>query len=91
MQPSLNSLISRRAGADRQGEVMEWRNQSAACRGCWGRFWPASSSPGSAATAPISAHALVIGAAFISWRLPPAEPAASRASPNEPVQMSLTK
>jgi len=37
MQPSLNSLISRRAGAEEQGEVMGSRNRWRACRGCWGR------------------------------------------------------
>ena len=60
MQPSLNSLISRRAGIEEQGEVMGWRNRSAACRACWGRFWRVRSLLGLAAISVLLRMVLVV-------------------------------
>jgi len=49
MQPSLNSLISRRAGVEEQGEVMGWRSRSAVFRECSGPPSPARCSQASGA------------------------------------------
>ena len=77
MQPSLNSLISRRAGADRQGEVMGVAQSVGSLSRVLGPLLAGVLFAGLGRNSPyFCGMALVIGAAFISWRLPPAEPAA---------------
>jgi DHA1 family tetracycline resistance protein-like MFS transporter len=77
MQPSLNSLISRRAGADRQGEVMGVAQSVGSLSRVLGPLLAGILFAGLGRNSPyFCGMVLVIGAALISWRLPPAEPAA---------------
>ncbi|HVH79900.1 MAG TPA: MFS transporter [Stellaceae bacterium] len=78
MQPSLNSLISRRAGADEQGEVMGVAQSVASLSRVLGPLFAGALFAGFGRNSPfLVGMVLVIAAAAMSWRLPPAEPAAT--------------
>jgi len=77
MQPSLNSLISRRAGAEEQGEVMGVAQSVASFSRVLGPLLAGALFAGLGREFPFfCGTVLVVAAALISWRLPPAEPAA---------------
>jgi DHA1 family tetracycline resistance protein-like MFS transporter len=77
MQPSLNSLISRRAGAEEQGEVMGVAQSVASLSRVLGPLLAGLLFAGLGRDSPfLCGMVLVVGAALLSWRLPPAEPAA---------------
>jgi len=76
MQPSLNSLISRRAGAEEQGEVMGVAQSVASLSRVLGPLLAGALFAGLGRDSPfLCGMALVVAAALIGWRLPPAEPA----------------
>jgi DHA1 family tetracycline resistance protein-like MFS transporter len=76
MQPSLNSLISRRAGADEQGEVMGVAQSVASLSRVLGPLVAGALFAGLGRNSPfLAGTVLVVAAAAIAWRLPPAEPA----------------
>jgi len=78
MQPSLNSLISRRAGAEEQGEVMGVAQSIASLSRVLGPLFAGSLFAGLGRDSPfLVGMVLVIAAAALGWRLPPAEPAAA--------------
>ena len=75
MQPSLNSLISRRAGAAEQGEVMGVAQSVASLSRVLGPLLAGVLFAGLGRDSPfLCGMVLVAGAAAIGWRLPPAEP-----------------
>jgi MFS family permease len=76
MQPSLNSLISRRAGVEEQGEVMGVAQSVASLSRVLGPLLAGALFAGLGRDSPfLCGMALVVAAALIGWRLPPAEPA----------------
>ena len=77
MQPSLNSLISRRAGAEEQGEVMGVAQSIASLSRVLGPLLAGVLFAGLGRDAPfLAGMALVIVAALLGFGIPPAEPAA---------------
>ena len=77
MQPSLNSLISRRAGAEEQGEVMGVAQSIASLSRVLGPLLAGALFAGLGRDAPfLAGMALVIVAAVLGLGIPPAEPAA---------------
>ena len=77
MQPSLNSLISRRAGADEQGEVMGVAQSIASLSRVLGPLLAGALFAGLGRDAPfLAGMALVVVAAALGFGIPPAEPAA---------------
>jgi MFS transporter, DHA1 family, tetracycline resistance protein len=78
MQPSLNSLISRRAGAAEQGEVMGVAQSIASLSRVLGPLLAGALFAGLGRDSPFfCGMVLVVAATVIGWRLPPAEPAAA--------------
>jgi DHA1 family tetracycline resistance protein-like MFS transporter len=78
MQPSLNSLISRRAGAEEQGEVMGVAQSIASLSRVLGPLFAGVLFAGLGRNSPfLVGMVLVAAAAAIGWRLPPAEPIAA--------------
>jgi MFS family permease len=76
MQPSLNSLISRRAAADEQGEVMGVAQSIGSLSRVLGPIVAGALFAGLGRDAPfLCGVVLTIAAAALGWRLPPAEPA----------------
>jgi DHA1 family tetracycline resistance protein-like MFS transporter len=76
MQPSLNSLISRRAGVEEQGEVMGVAQSVASLSRVLGPLLAGVLFAGLGRDSPfLCGTVLVVAAALISWRLPPPEPA----------------
>ena len=81
MQPSLNSLISRRAGVEEQGEVMGVAQSVASLSRVLGPLLAGALFAGLGRDSPfLCCMALVGAAALIGWRLPPAEPAVAPGS-----------
>lgn len=75
MQPSLNSLISRRAGAEEQGEVLGVAQSVASLSRVLGPLFAGALFAGLGRDSPfLAGMVLVIIAAALSWRLPPAAP-----------------
>jgi MFS transporter, DHA1 family, tetracycline resistance protein len=75
MQPSLNSLISRRAGAEEQGEVMGVAQSVASLSRVLGPLLAGALFAGLGRDSPfLSGMVLVVAATVVAWRLPPAEP-----------------
>ena len=94
MQPSLNSLISRRAGAEEQGEVMGVAQSIGSLSRVLGPVIAGALFEGFGRNSPFLCGAVLVGAALLlSWRLPrtiaatvvlPAQPpSGSRARPAE--------
>jgi len=84
MQPSLNSLISRRAGAEEQGEVMGVAQSVASLSRVLGPLLAGLLFAGFGRDSPfLCGMVLVVAAALIGWRLPPAQPAAAAPRPAE--------
>jgi MFS family permease len=78
MQPSLNSLISRRAAAEEQGEVMGVAQSIASLSRVLGPLFAGVLFAGLGRNSPfLVGMVLVAAAAAIGWRLPPAEPIAA--------------
>jgi MFS family permease len=78
MQPSLNSLISRRSGAEEQGEVMGVAQSVASLSRVLGPLLAGALFAGLGRDSPFFfGTMLVVAAAGLAWRLPPAEPAAT--------------
>jgi MFS transporter, DHA1 family, tetracycline resistance protein len=76
MQPSLNSLISRRAGAGEQGEVLGVAQSVGSLSRVLGPLLAGALFAGFGRASPyFCGMVLVAVAAVIAWRLPPAEPA----------------
>jgi MFS family permease len=76
MQPSLNSLISRRADAAQQGEVMGVAQSVASLSRVLGPLIAGALFANFGRNSPYyCGMVLVIAAVLIGWRLPPAEPA----------------
>ncbi|HXC26630.1 MAG TPA: MFS transporter [Stellaceae bacterium] len=76
MQPSLNSLISRRAGAGEQGEVMGVAQSVASLSRVLGPLLAGALFAGLGRDAPfLAGMALVVVAAVLGLGIPPAEPA----------------
>jgi DHA1 family tetracycline resistance protein-like MFS transporter len=74
MQPSLNSLISRRAGIDEQGEVMGVAQSVGSLSRVLGPLLAGALFAGLGRDFPFFCGVvLVIAAAFIAWRLPVAD------------------
>jgi MFS transporter, DHA1 family, tetracycline resistance protein len=74
MQPSLNSLISRRAGVEEQGEIMGVAQSVASLSRVLGPLLAGALFAGLGRDFPFfCGMVLVVVAAVISWRLPPAE------------------
>lgn len=77
MQPSLNSLISRRAGAEEQGEVMGVAQSIGSLSRVLGPLLAGALFAGLGRDAPfLAGMVLVIVAATLGWGIPPAEPTA---------------
>jgi DHA1 family tetracycline resistance protein-like MFS transporter len=75
MQPSLNSLISRRAGATEQGEVMGVAQSVGSLSRVLGPLLAGALFAGFGRESPyLCGTVLVVAAALIGWRLPPAHP-----------------
>jgi DHA1 family tetracycline resistance protein-like MFS transporter len=75
MQPSLNSLISRRAGASEQGEVMGVAQSVGSLSRVLGPLLAGALFAGFGRESPyLCGTVLVVAAALIGWRLPPVEP-----------------
>ncbi|HYM73978.1 MAG TPA: MFS transporter [Stellaceae bacterium] len=75
MQPSLNSLISRRAGAQEQGEVMGVAQSVGSLARVLGPLLAGVLFAGLGRNTPfLCGMVLVAVAAVLGWRLPPAEP-----------------
>jgi MFS transporter, DHA1 family, tetracycline resistance protein len=75
MQPSLNSLISRRAGASEQGEVMGVAQSVGSLSRVLGPLLAGALFAGFGRESPyFCGMVLVVAAALIGWRLPPADP-----------------
>jgi MFS family permease len=78
MQPSLNSLISRRAGAEEQGEVLGVAQSVASLSRVLGPTLAGALFAGLGRDSPfLAGMVLVIIATALSWRLPPAAPSAA--------------
>ncbi len=78
MQPSLNSLISRRAAAEEQGEVMGVAQSVASLSRVLGPLLAGALFAGLGRNSPfLCGMILVLAAAAVAWRLPPEEPAAA--------------
>jgi len=76
MQPSLNSLISRRADAAEQGEVLGVAQSVGSLSRVLGPLLAGALFAGLGRNSPyLCGMVLVVTAAAIGWRLPPAEPA----------------
>jgi MFS family permease len=74
MQPSLNSLISRRAGAEEQGEVMGVAQSVASLSRVLGPLLAGALFAGLGRDSPFFCGVVLVAAATaIAWRLPPAE------------------
>ena len=74
MQPSLNSLISRRAGAEEQGEVMGVAQSVGSLSRVLGPLLAGALFAGLGRDFPFFCGMVLVAAAvLISWRLPPAE------------------
>ncbi|MBV9554695.1 MAG: MFS transporter [Alphaproteobacteria bacterium] len=81
MQPSLNSLISRGAGAEEQGEVMGVAQSVASLSRVLGPLVAGALFAGVGRDSPfLFGMALVVAAASLGWRLPRAAAAAPRAA-----------
>jgi DHA1 family tetracycline resistance protein-like MFS transporter len=77
MQPSLNSLISRRAGEDEQGEVMGVAQSVGSLSRVLGPLFAGAVFAGFGRASPFfCGMVLVAAAALVSWRLPRIEAAA---------------
>jgi len=75
MQPSLNSLISRRAGAEEQGEVMGVAQSIGSLSRVLGPLLAGALFAGLGRDSPfLVGTLLVVVAALVCWRLPPPEP-----------------
>jgi MFS family permease len=75
MQPSLNSLISRRAGVEEQGEVLGVAQSVASLSRVLGPLLAGALFAGLGRDSPfLAGMVLVAVAATLSWRLPPAAP-----------------
>ena len=75
MQPSLNSLISRRAGVEEQGEVMGVAQSVGSLSRVLGPLLAGALFAGLGREFPFfCGMVLVAAAALVSWRLPPVEP-----------------
>jgi DHA1 family tetracycline resistance protein-like MFS transporter len=75
MQPSLNSLISRRAGATEQGEVMGVAQSVGSLSRVLGPLLAGALFAGFGRESPyLCGTVLVVAAALIGWRLPPPDP-----------------
>lgn len=75
MQPSLNSLISRRAGAEEQGEVMGVAQSIGSLSRVLGPLLAGALFAGLGRDSPfLVGTLLVVAAALVGWRLPPPEP-----------------
>jgi DHA1 family tetracycline resistance protein-like MFS transporter len=75
MQPSLNSLISRRAGVEEQGEVLGVAQSVASLSRVLGPLLAGALFAGLGRDTPfLAGMVLVVVAAALSWRLPPAAP-----------------
>jgi MFS family permease len=78
MQPSLNSLISRRAGVDEQGEILGVAQSVASLSRVLGPLLAGALFAGLGRDSPfLAGMVLVVAAAALSWRLPPATPSAA--------------
>jgi MFS transporter, DHA1 family, tetracycline resistance protein len=78
MQPSLNSLISRRAGAEEQGEIMGVAQSVASLSRVLGPLFAGALFAGLGRNSPfLAGMVLVVAASALSWRLPPAAPSAA--------------
>ena len=89
MQPSLNSLISRRAGAEEQGEVMGVAQSVGSLSRVLGPLLAGALFAGLGRDSPfLCGMVLVAAAALVGWRLPAAEPAPTRNWRNEAAPMS---
>jgi DHA1 family tetracycline resistance protein-like MFS transporter len=78
MQPSLNSLISRRAGAEEQGEVLGVAQSVASLSRVLGPLFAGALFAGLGRDSPfLAGMVLVVVATALSWRLPPAAPSAA--------------
>jgi MFS transporter, DHA1 family, tetracycline resistance protein len=78
MQPSLNSLISRRAGAEEQGEIMGVAQSVASLSRVLGPLFAGALFAGLGRSSPFLAGVLlVVAATVLAWGLPSAEPAAA--------------
>jgi MFS family permease len=85
MQPSLNSLISRRAGAEEQGEVMGVAQSVGSLSRVLGPLLAGMLFAGIGRDSPfIFGMVLVVAAALVGWRLPPAEAADPAPRPAAP-------
>jgi DHA1 family tetracycline resistance protein-like MFS transporter len=74
MQPSLNSLISRRAGAGEQGEVLGVAQSVGSLSRVLGPLLAGALFAGLGRNSPyFCGMILVIAAALVAWRLPPLE------------------
>jgi DHA1 family tetracycline resistance protein-like MFS transporter len=74
MQPSLNSLISRRSGAAEQGEVMGVAQSVGSLSRVLGPVLAGALFAGLGSSSPFFVGTiLVVAAALVAWRLPPAE------------------
>lgn len=77
MQPSLNSLISRRAGPEQQGEIMGVAQSVASLSRVLGPLFAGMLFSGLGRDAPfLAGTVLVVMAAVLGFGIPPAEPAA---------------
>jgi MFS family permease len=88
MQPSLNSLISRRAGADEQGEVMGVAQSIGSLSRVLGPVIAGALFEAFGRSSPFLWGALLVGAALlVGWRLPRGFTATPRpqASPGSPI------
>jgi len=85
MQPSLNSLISRRAGAEEQGEIMGLAQSVGSLSRVLGPIIAGALFEGFGRNSPfLWGSALVAGALLLSWRLPrPIAAGAPRVGPAE--------
>jgi MFS transporter, DHA1 family, tetracycline resistance protein len=84
MQPSLNSLISRSAGAGEQGEVLGVAQSVGSLSRVLGPLLAGALFAGWGRSSPyFCGMILVIAATLISWRLPPVEAPAAQPRPAE--------
>ena len=85
MQPSLNSLISRRAGADEQGEVMGIAQSVGSLARVLGPIIAGALFEAFGRNSPFLWGALLVGGALLlSWRLPRGAAAAVMPQPGQP-------
>src|SRR4029077_4785233 len=87
MQPSLNSLISRRAGAEEQGEVMGVAQSVGSLSRVLGPLLAGALFAGIGRDSPfLCGMVLVAAAALVGWRLPPGEAAAPAPAAPRPAE-----